>query len=388
MGEVEGGVRLGGGDGVEVAELLLGGVDHFAFSGLAGFVLGFELGGDVGGALAGGGGEEFDGFVGVAHATGGVDAWREGEADGGGVEFLSAFAVVIAGGDDEGFESGEAGAGELGEAVFDEDAVFTGEWDDVGDGAEGGEGGEFEEEVAVDVVDAFGVAEFLGDGPGEFEGDAGAAEVGVGVGGEAGEAGVDDEVGIGESGGEFVVVGDDDVNVMAAGEGDGFEGGAAAVDGDEEICAVVDGGLDGVAVEAVAFIDAVGDVGMDIGGGGGEGVPEHGGAGDAIDVVVAVEGDFFLVADGGGDAVGGDVDVGEEGRGGEIFELGIEEGEGGGGVGDAAVEEEAGDEGGDLEFAGEGREEGRGVGGIGKGGRGNDLPFAAAVGCGGRADHP
>ena len=33
----------------------------------------------------------------------------------------------------------------------------------------------------VGVVDALGIAKFLGDGPGEFEGDAGAAQVGIRV---------------------------------------------------------------------------------------------------------------------------------------------------------------------------------------------------------------
>jgi len=41
-------------------------------------------------------------------------------------------------------------------------------------------------------------------------------------------------------------------------------------------------------------------------------VPEHGGAGDAVDVIVAVEGDFFAGTDGGGDARGGRVHVGDE----------------------------------------------------------------------------
>ncbi len=127
----------------------------------------------------------------------------------------------------------------------------------------------------------------------------------------------------------------------------GARAAAAAVDGDEELGSGFDELADGVGVEAVAFVDAVGDVVIDVGSGGFEGVPEHGGAGDAVDVVVAIEGDFFVGADGVNDAIGGGVHVGEEIGGEEVFEFGVEEG-GGGGFrgGEAAVDEDAGDEGG------------------------------------------
>ena len=109
---------------------------------------------------------------------------------------------------------------------------------------------------------------------------------------------------------------------------------------------------DGVGIEAVAFIDAMGDVVIDVSAGGFEQVPEHGGAGDAVDVVVAVEGDFFVGADALDDAIGGAVHVGEEIRRMKVFELGVEEGGSGGGSGEAAGDEDAGDECGKLEGVG------------------------------------
>src|SRR3954469_18676433 len=64
-----------------------------------------------------------------------------------------------------------------------EGAVFAVEGDDVGDGAEGGEGGGFEEIIFEGLGDFGAAGIYLADCPGEFEGDAGAAEVGGGIGG-------------------------------------------------------------------------------------------------------------------------------------------------------------------------------------------------------------
>lgn len=392
-------------------QLLFGDVKHLAFGGLAGLVLGFESGGDFEGPGTFGGGEKFDGFAGVAHAAGGIEARGQREADGDGVKLAASFgSVAVAGGGDEGLEAGELRAGELGEAIFDEDAILPDQGDDIGDGAEGGEGSEFQKEIAVGFGDAFGVAEGLGDGPREFEGDASAAEVGVGVGGgrvvsrqwsvvrgfcrlatghwPLGQSGVDDGAGRREFCGEFVVIGNDDIHVLLAGQRDGGDGRNPAVDGDEELGAAlapfgtagVDDRLHGIGIEAVAFIDAVGDVDVDVGPGGFESMPEHGGAGDAVDVVVSVECNLVLFANGAGGTLGGGAHVGQEPGRVEIFELRFEEGGGGGGIGEAAVDEEAGDEGGEAELACEGF----GAGGI----VGGEDPFLAAVGSCGGADHP
>ncbi len=70
----------------------------------------------------------------------------------------------------EGAEAGVGGLVELDEAVADEDAVFTDEGDDVGDG---GGGDEVEE-----VFEIEGGGACFEEGVGDFKGDAGGAEVG------------------------------------------------------------------------------------------------------------------------------------------------------------------------------------------------------------------
>src|SRR5687768_11718956 len=102
---------------------------------------------------------------------------------------------------------------------MDEGAVFVLEWDDVGDGSEGGEGRGFEEEVFEFFGDAWTARVDHADGPGQLEGNAGAAEVRIGISRFAAEAGVDDDVALGEEGrvgvvgfAPFMVVGDDEMD--------------------------------------------------------------------------------------------------------------------------------------------------------------------------------
>ena len=158
----------------------------------------------------------------------------------------------------------------------------------------------------------------------------------------------------------FVVVGDDEIDIFVAKRFCFVEGGDAAVDGDDEFGAGVGELFEGFGVEAVAFFEALGDVVVDVAAEEGDGVPEDGGGGDAVDVVVAVDDDFFLVADGLVDALGGFEDAGEEGGLMEMVEAGGEEGRAVGGAGDAAIEEDLGDEGGGFEA-------GRQLGGGGRG---------------------
>jgi len=156
-----------------------------------------------------------------------------------------------------------------------------------------------------------------GDAPGEFVGDACAAEFAEGVGG-VWAAGVDDGVAIGhvvEVGWGVVVVGDDEVYAEFFCAECGGVGGDAAVDGDEEFGALVGEGVNCGFVEAIALVEAVGDVGVDCGFwcDGVEDVVEDCGGGDAVDIVIAEDGDFFVFVDGGEDSLGGFVEVWDEG---------------------------------------------------------------------------
>ena len=133
------------------------------------------------------------------------------------------------------------------EAFADEEPVFGDEGDDVGDG---GEGDEVELGFEVEVFCAAAFAH----GVGEFEDDAGAAEVVEGV----AEFRIDESGADGGAGGVgFVVVEDDDLDA-AFGEPCGFGfGGGSAVDGDEEVDgAFVETALEAIGGEPVAFFHA------------------------------------------------------------------------------------------------------------------------------------
>ena len=100
-----------------------------------------ELVGEVGGALAGGGGHEFEGTLGVSESSDGVEAGGEAEADGFGVDLVG----VEIGGVDECVEALDGGGFDFGQAELGDGAVFVDEGDDIGDGAQGGEGEEVQE---------------------------------------------------------------------------------------------------------------------------------------------------------------------------------------------------------------------------------------------------
>lgn len=139
--------------------------------------------------------------------------------------------------------------------------------------------------------------------PGEFVGDSGAAEFAEGV-LRVWSPWVDDCVGVWHVGDVcrwVVVVGDDEIDAEFFGFGCGGDGGDAAVDGDDDLGSDILYGVgecfDGGFVEAVAFFDAVGDVGGDFGfwRDDSEHVDEDGGGGDAVDIVISEDDDWFVV---------------------------------------------------------------------------------------------
>ena len=68
--------------------------------------------------------------------------------------------------------------------------------------------------------------------------------------------------------------------------------GDAAIDGDDQLCAAVADLRDGVAIQAIPFFDAMRNVVIDLAAELTDRVPEDGGGGDAVDVVVAVDDDL------------------------------------------------------------------------------------------------
>ena len=83
---------------------------------------------------------------------------------------------------DKGAEALDGSGFNFGESKLCDGAVFVDEGDDIGDCAQGGEGEEVQEGGAEVGGDGLGVAVEGGDAPGEFVGDACAAEFAEGVG--------------------------------------------------------------------------------------------------------------------------------------------------------------------------------------------------------------
>ncbi len=115
------------------------------------------------------------------------------------------------------------------------------------------------------------------------------------------------------SGYKFMVICNDQLNTAFAHHFRGLDGGDAAVNGDDELRTVIADLGDRFAVQAVPFFDAVRDVIFDNAAELADGVPEDGGGGDAVDVVIAVDDDFFVVANRFGDSLGGEGEIGDQG---------------------------------------------------------------------------
>ena len=153
---------------------------------------------------------------------------------------------------------------------------------------------------------------------------------------------MDDGHRLGQLGADRMVVGNDQIEAALAG-GDGlFHAADAAIDGDHQGRPAVAPGADGIAVQAVALVDAVRHVVADFGPQQFQAEIEHGGARHAVDVVVAVDHDPLFGLDGGMDPLGGLAAAGQGFRVIQVRELGIEEGAGLGRIGDAAADEQLG----------------------------------------------
>ena len=118
--------------------------------------------------------EQAQGVFGGFEAAGGIEAGRELEAD-----FVGAERGRGLGDSFQGDQAGPLGGVQAFQAGGDQNAVFAGERDDVGDGAEGDQV-EQGAQVEVGCAGQAGFASALEEGVGEFEGEAGGAEFGEG----------------------------------------------------------------------------------------------------------------------------------------------------------------------------------------------------------------
>ena len=126
--------------------------------------------------------------------------------------------------------------------------------------------------------------------------------------------GIDDRIGRGQLGGALVVVADDDVEAGLGRRLQRREGLGAAIDGDDQIGARSLERDQRIAGRAVALHQPVGDVGAGIETEPAQQQDQQGGAGRAVDVIVAEDGDRFLAFDGVGEPRCGLVHVLEDGR--------------------------------------------------------------------------
>ena len=137
----------------------------------------------------------------------------------------------------------------------------------------------------------------------------------------------------------LVMVGDDQIHAELAGHVGGLERRDAAIDGDENARARLGQGAHRLAVEAVAFLDPMGDIEIDLGAEQGQQLPEDGDAGDAVDVVVAVDGDLLFLLDGLAQAGDGRLDPRHMGRPDQLGQLRLQEHVALGGLRDPAIEQ-------------------------------------------------
>ena len=89
----------------------------------------------------------------------------------------------------------------------------------------------------------------------------------------------------------FVVIGDDEVDAEGGGKGGLLHAGDAAVHGDDERDALLGKRADRIAAEAVALLDAAGNVHEHRRPAGAEIIGQKAGGGDAVHVVIAEHGD-------------------------------------------------------------------------------------------------
>ena len=234
-----------------------------------------------------------------SEASGRVDARREREADGRGRDRPSLRAAIVQQRADAGARVGV----DLRQTLRHEVAVFAREGHDVGHRADG-------DKVAVVAQHLRAVALERAQ---QLERHAHTSEPAVGI-LRAGTLRVHDGHGVRDRlPAAFVVVGDDHVDAALQGVVRLVDGGDAAVDGDDERDIV--GALeacDRVHVQAVALLDAVGDVRVHGHATAAQIVREHARRRDAVDVVVAKDGHVLPPLDGGADARDGLVHVLQE----------------------------------------------------------------------------
>ena len=313
---------------------------------------------------------QLDGTVGVArrkklddvgrdvHAAGGVDARGEAKGDIEAGDLLACRVERSSG--EERAETGADGTAELTQAECGDGAIFAVEGHGVSDGGDGRHlekaGQNFFAQASGIAAKRFGLVEtgLLKQRLGELERDGSAAEAFFGIGAarlirvEDGEGNGKRVVGVGQ-----VVVGDDEVEAEAA-RGIGFSKRAhARVDGDDDANAFGLGRFKHARLHAIAVAEAMRNVKADVASQHFDGGFEKDDSDRAVDVVVAIEEDGLVRGDGAFETVDGGGHAPHQEWIVEVRGLGVEEGEGLGGGGDATRNEQLGEDEGQARITGE-----------------------------------
>ena len=216
--------------------------------------------------------------LGHSHSSGGVDSGGQGVAHGDGAHRF----ILQPGAPDQGGEAQPPGRVQPLQPLADNGPVGPRHGHHIGHRAHGGQ-------IAKLVEDRRALRPF-GHGQGQHQRHPHSGQSFKGV--EAvGPVGVHHRGGGWQGFLAGVVVGNDHVNAQAASQGGLLHGGNAAVYRDDKGDALIGQGVDRLLIQTVALSQAAGDVGDHISAPGGEKLGEKTGRGNAVHIVVAVDGD-------------------------------------------------------------------------------------------------
>ena len=242
--------------------------------------------------------QQVNSVSGFGHATDGIEAGSQTEAD-----VLRRQFTGQSGQAQQGSEAFLAGLRQKLQAPFDHNAVVARKLDDVGDGAN-------RDQVEKRTLQRGNRhVEQRADRFGDFVCEADSGQI-VGFTLEVVALVVNDD-GVGQLRSRLVVVYDDDLGSKAVGLGDLGIVRNATIHGDDELDTLGDSLLNCVGTEAIAVIDAVRYVVVDISAELVEEAGQQGGGGDAVGVIVTVNEDGLIAPDGHDNALGGGAHVGK-----------------------------------------------------------------------------
>ncbi len=269
--------------GLHVGKLRLRLLPDLGLDALAAPVELAQLGRERGGLRLVGAHQQAAGLEGLPQTPGGVEARREAEADGRGGEVLR----VHAGLPQHGRKAGQRVFLQLSDAAAHQVAVLVHKGHHVRHRPDGNQ-------IRVAFKHRFPVPVAGAD---ELERDAHPGEAGIGV-GLALELAVDHGHRVRQGAGlALMVVGDDHVHAEGTGVLGLLHGGDAAVDRDGERHALLAQRFHRAAVQPVALLPAVGDIGEAADAAPAEVIRHEAGGGDPVHVVIAVNGDRLAQAD-------------------------------------------------------------------------------------------